>query len=218
MADIDYSTACFSELTKGFPYADPDSECDELREMHYRLYNHYASYIKRPFSFDEIKYSLSSSEERYFYLSENGTLRLGSDTMNSSYLYYKSLGYIQSEMKKCGRNPEAEIEKYRKNIIYRPGNFIVFPKKGRNSINVARGCCGKIKDRFDLTLDCIKKQYNNDENPLSKVLEGCWRGFFDRFENFKQYVLSLCWRIILMNKETLCVSLTMKNIYYPELW
>lgn len=35
MKDINYSTACFSKLTKGFPSADPDAWCEELREMHY---------------------------------------------------------------------------------------------------------------------------------------------------------------------------------------
>ena len=83
MKEIDYSTACFADLTQGFPYADPDAKCEELREMHYRLYNRYALYINRPFSFEK-KYPLSFSEGRYFYLSENGSCRLGSDTMNSS--------------------------------------------------------------------------------------------------------------------------------------
>lgn len=187
MKEIDYSTACFADLTQGFPYADPDAKCEELREMHYRLYNRYALYINRPFSFEK-KYPLSFSEGRYFYLLENGSCRLGSDTMNSSYLYYEALKNIKSEMEKCGRNAEAEIEKYRKNIIYRPGNFIVFPKNSSNSINTVRGCCGKIKDRFDLTLDCIKKQYADKDNPLSWVLRKHWEDFFDRFNGFNEYI------------------------------
>ena len=109
--------------------------------------------------------------------------------MNSSYLYYEALKNIKSEMEKCGRNAEAEIEKYRKNVIYRPGNFIVFPKNSRNSINTARGRCEKIKDRFDLTLDCIKKQYADKDNPLSWVLRKHWKDFFCRFNDFKEYVL-----------------------------
>lgn len=185
MKEIDYSTACFADLTQGFPYADPDAKCEELREMHYRLYNRYALYINRPFSFEK-KYPLSFSEGRYFYLSENGSCRLGSDTMNSSYLYYEALKNIKSEMEKCGRNAEAEIEKYRKDIIYRPGNFIVFPKK--DSINVERGRNGKIKDRFDLTLDCIKKQYEKEDNPLAYVLQKNWEYFFCRFRDFNEYV------------------------------
>ena len=108
--------------------------------------------------------------------------------MNSSYLYYEALKNIKSEMEKCGRNAEAEIEKYRKNIIYRPGNFIVFPKNSSNSINIVRGRCEKIKDRFDLTLDCIKKQYSDRDNPLSWVLKEYWFDFFDRFNSFNEYI------------------------------
>lgn len=106
--------------------------------------------------------------------------------MNSSYLHYKAFENIRLEMKECGRNPKEEIAKLRKNFIYRPGNFIIFPKK--DSINVVRGRNGKIKDRFDLTLECIKKQYEKEDNPLAYVLQKNWNDFFCRFRDFNEYV------------------------------
>lgn len=188
--DIDCSTICFIDCTPDYPYADPDAVCEELREMHYRLYNRYDSHIVRPFSFEK-KYPLLSPNGQYFYLYEaNGNNRFGSDTMNSLYLYYEALQNIRYEMIKCGRNPESEMENSRRNIIYRPGNFIIFPKKDKKvSINVARGNYrGKIKDRFDLTLDCIKKQYESRDNSLSWILQEYWDEFFGRFYDFNEYV------------------------------
>lgn len=41
----------------------------------------------------------------------------------------------------------------------------------RMTINGARGCHPLIKDRFDLTLECIRRHYLCDTSPLSAVLD-----------------------------------------------
>ena len=46
---------------------------------------------------------------------------------------------------------------------------------------------GKIKDRFDLTLECIRRHYLNEESPLSDTL-GRYASFFKLFDNFKGYI------------------------------
>lgn len=69
------------------------------------------------------------------------------------------------------------------------GGHIVFPAHRRNgfTINQARGVNRKISDRFDLTLECIRKFYRNEENPLSSALNR-YSDFFKIFEDFKGYI------------------------------
>ena len=41
---------------------------------------------------------------------------------------------------------------------------------GKMTINGARGFNAKIRDRFDLTLECIRRHYRNEDSPLTDVL------------------------------------------------
>ena len=70
------------------------------------------------------------------------------------------------------------------------GAYIIFPAKRINNkmtINGARGVSHKIQDRFDLTLECIRRHYLNQQNPLTDVLERN-SNFFALFGDFKGYV------------------------------
>ena len=55
------------------------------------------------------------------------------------------------------------------------------------TINGSRGFNPKIKDRFDLTLECIRRFYSNENSPLSDTLKR-YPEFFDLFQDFKGYV------------------------------
>jgi hypothetical protein len=55
------------------------------------------------------------------------------------------------------------------------------------TINGARGFHPRIKDRFDLTVECVRRHYLNDESPLSKVLAR-YGDFFRLFEDFRGFV------------------------------
>ena len=55
------------------------------------------------------------------------------------------------------------------------------------NINGARGFNSKIADRFDLTLECIRRYYSKDASPLSEVLDR-YKDFFQLFINFEGYV------------------------------
>ena len=68
---------------------------------------------------------------------------------------------------------------------YTIGGSIIFPKG--NSINRARGVNPFIKDRWDLTLECIRRYYKNDSSPLYETLVKN-EEFFDLFIDFKGYV------------------------------
>lgn len=87
---------------------------------------------------------------------------------------------------------ELEIENYNdrikdyKQASYVLGGEIIFPKH-QDSINQCRGINDKILDRFDLTLECIKRFYEGKPNPLNDVLSAD-KEFFDLFVDFPGYV------------------------------
>lgn len=73
------------------------------------------------------------------------------------------------------------------------GAYIVFPyasitAEGRwpRTINQVRGTRSKIGDRFDLTLECIRRHYAGQGSPLQDVLQA-YGQFFDLFESFAGY-------------------------------
>ena len=58
---------------------------------------------------------------------------------------------------------------------------------GKQTINGARGFNRKIADRFDLTLECIRRHYLGQRSPLGETLAR-YRDFFALFEDFRGYV------------------------------
>ena len=54
-------------------------------------------------------------------------------------------------------------------------------------MNQRRGMNTLISDRWDLTLECIRRHYAGEESPLSKVIETD-KAFYDLFVDFKGYV------------------------------
>ena len=64
--------------------------------------------------------------------------------------------------------------------------MIIFPVH-INSMNQRRGMNILIADRWDLTLECIRRHYAGEESPLTKVIEQD-RAFYDLFVDFKGYV------------------------------
>jgi hypothetical protein len=72
--------------------------------------------------------------------------------------------------------------------------FIIFPKNEKKTdrrwtINQVRGTRAKLKDRFDFTLECIRRWYDSEksENPLADVLDR-QKDFYNLFKSFKGYV------------------------------
>lgn len=73
---------------------------------------------------------------------------------------------------------------------YTIGSSILFPAQRigrRMTINGARGFHPRIADRFDLTLECIRRHYAGGHSPLSAVLAR-YADFFDLFDDFAGYV------------------------------
>lgn len=110
--------------------------------------------------------------------------RFGSDSIIASFRYRKYCHMIQlleTEMPDYKAFMESFLHK-----TYTIGGMIIFPKRS-GGINQARGCNPLIKDRWDLTLECIRRYYASELSPLSKVLEK-EKAFFDLFGDFKNYV------------------------------
>lgn len=115
--------------------------------------------------------------------SELGEFFLCSDSVVPSFTRWASMRHV------TGQFPEQENEAFR-TIGYTIGGMIVFPGnrvEGKQTINGARGFNRKIADRFDLTLECIRRHYVGQASPLAETLAR-YRSFFDLFEDFEGYV------------------------------
>jgi len=85
--------------------------------------------------------------------------------------------------------PRAQLEAFNA-AGYTMGGMMVFPGNridGKWTINPARGCTRRIGDRFDLTLECIKRHYKGGTSPLSAVLSR-YSEFFEIFGSFRGYI------------------------------
>lgn len=70
------------------------------------------------------------------------------------------------------------------------GAYILFPgyaRDGKQTINGARGFHPSICDRFDLTLECIRRHYAGEDSKLAAPLAR-YADFFDLFGDFNTYV------------------------------
>ena len=93
--------------------------------------------------------------------------RFGSDSIITSFRYLRNRELIQKVAESL-----PDYKKYYENYIHKSytiGGEIIFPKM-KGGINQSRGCNPFIKDRWDLTLECIRKYYNNETSPLYNVL------------------------------------------------
>ena len=156
---------------------DPDSYSPTLRQYHKHLWG-------KPLPNGSI-FSLSDSTPGIYlhHTSEIGEFSLSSDSAIHTFSRWASMEPIISEI------DTEEIELFRK-LAYTIGSMMIFPGNridGKATINGARGFHPLIKDRLDLTLECIRRHYNNEVNPLKEVLSR-YSDFFTLFDNFKGYV------------------------------
>lgn len=75
-------------------------------------------------------------------------------------------------------------------LAYTIGGMMLFPGNvvdGKMTLNQARGLHPLVADRFDLTIECIRRHYLGQVSPLSEVLSR-YRDFFGLFGGFLEYV------------------------------
>lgn len=155
---------------------DSDSHSPTLRSYHKMLWSRQlSSGAKLELREDTKKYLLSKTP--------SGEMRLTSDSITNSLSGHKALQHIVSQVP---RSLIADVKSYGSTI----GSRLVFPGDqidGGKTINVLRGFNSKIRDRFDLTLECIRRYYAKDQSPLSATLTR-YGEFFDLFQDFDDYV------------------------------
>ena len=98
------------------------------------------------------------------------------------------------------------------------GGHIIFPahKKNGFTINQARGVSRIICDRFDLTLECIRRFYKDEQNPLYDTFTR-YKDFFDLFITFRGYVDFFMLQDFIDEKEQINFSLPFDDFNRPAL-
>jgi len=117
-----------------------------------------------------------------YHESELGQFFLGSDAISHSYKHHKRKQWLTQQI------PEAVNQVFSAGSTI--GGYIIFPNNtinNKQTINGARGCNGKIDDRFDLTLECIRRFYLGLPSPLHDVLLR-YQDFFRLFRDFRGYI------------------------------
>lgn len=85
--------------------------------------------------------------------------------------------------------PQQEVQQFHA-VGYTIGGMMLWPRNqvgGKNSINQARGCHPRIADRFDLTVECVRRHYGGETSPLSGTLAR-YSDFFALFSDFNGFV------------------------------
>lgn len=167
--DIDYDFRLDSKC------GDPDTDSSKLYEAHKILWNRVLPCGK------SLDCKISGDSYGRFLLKNNLYANLSSDRMCPHYVgKYKGKfdGWLSEE--------KSEELKFKVRTI---GGHIVFPAHRKNgfTINQARGVNRKICDRFDLTLECIRRFYHNEQSPLTNAIMR-YSDFFDLFVDFEGYV------------------------------
>lgn len=169
---IDTSFNFYSDANGG----DPDSTSPTLRRYHKILWS-------KPLPNGNIFELRDDKNGAYLYHeSELGKFFLGSDAITHSYRNHKRKKWLTEQI------PDVVNELFNTGCVI--ASYIVFPKNkidGKHTINQARGVNRFIDDRFDLTLECIRRFYSGGESPLYKTLLR-YRDFFDLFGDFPGYV------------------------------
>lgn len=170
---IDITFDMFSDTPEG---KDPDTWSPTLRKYHQILWSK-----RLPngtiFSLD------LETRQLLHHRSQLGEFYLSSDSIGHTYSKIKSMTHIIESI------PIEEINFFF-SLCSTIGGYIVYPSKridNKMTFNGARGTNRKIKDRFDLTLECIRLFYQDEKNPLSETMER-YESYFKIFDNFQGYI------------------------------
>lgn len=173
MGIIDITFDVYSDTPKG---KDPDSHSPTLRRYHQILWS-------KPLP-NGVNFDLNENTPKVLHhKSELGEFILSSDSIGHTYSKVKSVSHIIDEV------PTDEIDLFY-SVCSTIGGYILFPAKkvdNKMTINGARGLNRSVKDRFDLTLECVRRFYSNEVSPLSDTLQR-YSSFFHLFSSFKGYV------------------------------
>lgn len=177
MEDVDLIDSAFDVRTDAGD-RDPDSHSMTLRRFHRQLWS-------KPLPCGAV-FDLDS---KLHHKSDLGEFWLSSDGLVHTYSrWLRPLRLVEV----IQQVPPQEVERFY-DLACTVGAYLVFPTqvyvdgRWRQTVNQRRGMHPKIRDRFDLTLECVRRHYDGTDSPLADVLT--WHGvFFDLFQNFRGYV------------------------------
>lgn len=156
---------------------DPDSHSPTLREYHRLLWS------KELPSGRRIEFDTHTRGAYLHHDSDLGQVVLSSDIIVVSLSYLRQMAALEKEIRPSLLNRFARS--------YRTiGGYLVFPANrigGKMTINGAKGFHPRIKDRSDLTLECIRRHYAGVDSPLTEPLAR-YADFFALFGDFAGYV------------------------------
>jgi len=159
------------------PGKDPDAYSPTLKRYHQLLWS-------KPLPCGAIFELDDTTKGAYLHhQSELGEFFLSSDAVVPSFTREKRIAHIVNQI------PAKELDFFN-TIGYTIGGMMLFPGNqvnGKVTLNVARGFHPHIKDRFDLTVECIRRYYLRLKNPLLDTLQR-YENFFGLFDNFSGYV------------------------------
>lgn len=156
---------------------DPDSHSPTLRRYHRILWSKPLPNGK-PFDLVE-----TTPKAYLHHRSELGEFFLASDAVIPSFRKQKHIAPLIEQL------PPGLYRRFME-VGYTIGAMMVYPGNkidGKITINGQRGFHPRIKDRFDLTVECVRRHYRGEESPLSELLDR-YHAFFDLFETFEGYV------------------------------
>jgi len=169
LSEIDVDYFVFDDTPEG---KDPDSHSPRLRRYHQLLWS-------KPLP-DGRPFELLAGRARSPYLvyeSDGAQFVLGSDTIATRHRRRLSSLYAQL--------PDDVNEAFLRRA-YTICGFMVFPVS-RGSIGQRRGLHPRIQDRWDLTLEAIRRFYEGGTSPLATTMDR-YAGFFELFGSFDGYV------------------------------
>src|SRR5262245_5415844 len=166
----------FRSDTPGYPKTDPDALSPTLRRYHKRLWS-------KPLPNGVVFELVDTTPGVYLHHhSQLGEFWLASDAVIPTFRKEARISHIIEQI------PE-ELATFMR-IGYTIGGMMLFPgnRVGRQmTINGARGFHPRIKDRFDLTLECIRRHYLEEDSPLSTTIAR-YADYFRLFGDFRGYV------------------------------
>lgn len=155
---------------------DPDTTSPTLREYHRLLWS-------KALPAGGVLALDTSNRRRYLYHhSELGEFFLASDTVIPTWRSWTKMSKLIAQI------PEVDLDSFQR-LNHTIGGMIVFPgerRPGVQTINGARGFSWLIADRFDLTMECIRRHYRGEAHPLASTLNA-YSDFFALFGNFHGY-------------------------------
>ena len=156
---------------------DPDVHSPTLRRYHKWLWS------KRLPCGTEFELADTTPQAYLHHHSELGEFWLSSDSVIPSFRRENKIAQIIKEV------PADKMDRFNA-IGYTIGGMMLFPSQrvdGKMTINGARGFHPRIKDRFDLTVECIRRHYLGDSSLLGNVLAR-YENFFSLFGSFQNYI------------------------------